>query len=69
VSVNEKITLLAELLEDKGECRFTELVVRSCSVMDIVCAFVAILEAVKIRMIIILQHRMFGDILIKPMER
>jgi len=65
VSVNEKITLLAELLEDKGECRFTELVVRSCSVMDIVCAFLAILEAVKIRMIIILQHRMFGDILIR----
>ena len=66
VSVNEKITLLSELLENKGECRFTDLVVRSCSVMDIVCAFLAILEAVKIRMIIILQHRMFGDILIRP---
>jgi segregation and condensation protein A len=66
VSVNEKITLLSELLENKGECRFTDLVGRSCSVMDIVCAFLAILEAVKIRMIIILQHRMFGDILIRP---
>ena len=66
VSVNEKITLLSELLENKGECRFTELVARSCSVMDIVCAFLAILEAVKVRMIVILQHRMFGDILIRP---
>jgi len=66
VSVNEKITLLSELLEDKGECRFTDLLAHSCSVMDIVCAFLAILEAVKIRMIIILQHRMFGDILIRP---
>jgi segregation and condensation protein A len=66
VSVNEKITLLSELLEDKGECRFTDLVSRSCSVMDIVCAFLAVLEAVKIRMIVILQHRMFGDILIRP---
>jgi len=66
VTVNEKITLLSELLENKGECRFTELIIRSSSVMDIVCAFLAILEAVKIRMIIILQHRMFGDILIKP---
>jgi len=69
VSVNEKITLLSELLENKGECRFTELVARSCSVMDVVCAFLAILEAVKIRMIVILQHRMFGDILIKPQAR
>jgi len=66
VSVNEKITLLSELLENKGECRFTELVGHPSSVMGIVCAFLAILEAVKIRMIIILQHRMFGDILIKP---
>ena len=70
VSVNEKLTLLSELLENKGECRFSELVVRSCSVMDVVCAFLAVLEGVKIRMIIILQHRMFGDILIrKCMER
>jgi segregation and condensation protein A len=66
VTVNEKITLLAELLENKGECRFTELIIRSRSVMDIVCSFLAVLEAVKVRMIIILQNRMFGDILIRP---
>jgi segregation and condensation protein A len=66
VSVNEKITLLSELLETKGECHFSELIVRSRSVMDIVCAFLAILESVKTRMIVILQNRMFGDILIKP---
>jgi segregation and condensation protein A len=66
VSVNEKITLLSELLENRGECFFTDLVVRSGSVLDIVCAFLAILEAVKIRMILIFQNRMFGDILIKP---
>ena len=66
VTVNEKTTLLAELLENKGECRFTELVMRSRSVMDIVCALLAVLEAVKIRMVVMFQHRMFGDILIKP---
>jgi len=69
VSVNEKITLLTELLETKGECNFTDLVVRSGSVMDIVCAFLAVLEAVKIRMVSIFQNRMFGDILIRPYER
>jgi segregation and condensation protein A len=66
VSVNEKLTLMTELLENKGQCLFTDLLVRSCSVMDIVCAFLAILEAVKIRMIVILQNRKFGDILIRP---
>ncbi|GHV93895.1 segregation and condensation protein A [Spirochaetia bacterium] len=66
VTVNEKVTLLAELLENKGECSFTDLIIRSGSVLDIVCAFLAVLESVKNRMIMIFQHRMFGDILIKP---
>lgn len=69
VSINEKIALMTELLESKGECSFTDLVVRSGSVMDIVCAFLAILEAVKFRMIAIYQNRMFGDIMIKPYEK
>jgi segregation and condensation protein A len=69
VSINEKITLLAELMESKGECSFSDLVIRNGSVMDIVCAFLAVLEAVKIRMISIFQNRMFGDILIKPYEK
>ncbi len=66
VSVNEKIALMTELLEDKGECTFADIVARKNSVMDIVCAFLAVLEAVKIRMIVIFQNTMFGDILIKP---
>ena len=66
VTTNEKIALLTELLENQGECAFTDLIVRSNSVMDIVCAFLAVLEAVKARMIMIFQNRMFGDILIRP---
>jgi segregation and condensation protein A len=65
ITVNEKTALLLELLEKNGECRLSDLVVRTQSVMDIVCALLAILEAVKIKMIVILQHRMFGDIVIK----
>jgi segregation and condensation protein A len=64
VTVNEKTTLLAEFLENKGECRFTELIIRP-GAMDIVCAFLAVLEAAKMRMIILFQNRMFGDILIR----
>ncbi|MDR2314103.1 MAG: segregation/condensation protein A [Spirochaetaceae bacterium] len=65
ISVNEKTALLAELLEKSRECRFTDLVARRGSVMDIICAFLALLEAVKSRMVTIYQNRMFGDILIK----
>ncbi len=66
VSINEKIALMEEFFESKGQCTFDELVARRGSTMDIVCAFLAILEAVKLRLASIYQNRMFGDILIKP---
>jgi segregation and condensation protein A len=65
VTVNEKTTLLNEFLENKGECRFTDLIIRS-GALDVVCSFLAVLEAAKLRMIVIYQNRLFGDILIKP---
>ncbi|UTC75464.1 segregation/condensation protein A [Treponema sp. OMZ 792] len=69
VSVNEKITLMNELLDQKGECMFTDLIVRKGNLMDVVCAFMAILEAVKFKMASIWQNRMFGDIKIRPWEQ
>ena len=68
ISVNEKITLMNELLEEKKECLFTELLTRSDNPMDVVCAFMAILEAVKFKMITIFQNRLFGDIKICARE-
>jgi len=65
VTVNEKTTLLAEFLENKGECLFTDLITRS-GALDVVCAFLAVLEAGKMRMIVLYQNRLFGDILIRP---
>ncbi|MDR2841837.1 MAG: segregation/condensation protein A [Spirochaetaceae bacterium] len=65
VSINEKITLIKELLETKGQFTFTELFVRHNSLLDVVCAFLAILEAVKLRIITIFQNRMWGDIQIR----
>ena len=66
ITVNEKISLIDELLENRGECTFTDLITREGSVMDIVCSFLAVLEAVKMHLILIFQNRMFADILIKP---
>ena len=62
ISVNEKITLMNELLDRKGECMFTDLITRKGNELDVVCAFMAILEAVKLKLADILQNKMFGDI-------
>jgi segregation and condensation protein A len=68
VSINEKISLINELLESKREFNFADLIVRADSVMDIACAFLAILETVKAKRIVIYQNRMFGDIRIRAAE-
>ncbi|MCR5613604.1 segregation and condensation protein A [Treponema sp.] len=68
ISVNEKITLMNELLENKGECMFTDLIIRRGNEMDVICAFMAILEAVKFKMACIYQSKLFGDIKIRKFE-
>lgn len=69
VSINEKITLIEELMREKGECVFEDVIVRHGSIMDIVCAFLAILEAVKLRMVCVYQHSFFGDIVLRAAGR
>jgi len=68
VSINEKITLIQELLDNKKECSFTDLIIHG-SLIEVVCAFLAVLEAVKLRMITIFQNRLWGDIQIRPAGR
>lgn len=65
VSINEKITLINEILDSRESFSFTDLITRPRSTMDVACAFLAILEAVKFRLISIFQHRLFGDIQIR----
>ena len=62
VSINEKLALVNEILDRQESFSFTDLITRPRSTMDVACAFLAILEAVKFRLITILQHRLFGDI-------
>ncbi len=68
VTVKEKTAYLLELLEDREEFPFLELIVNEHSPLDIICSFLAILEAVKTRLIRIYQHSLFGDILIRRRE-
>jgi segregation and condensation protein A len=68
VSVNEKLTLIRELLETRREFPFTDIIVRPDSIMDIICAFLAILESVKFKIIRIYQNNLFGDIMVRGHE-
>jgi segregation and condensation protein A len=68
VSVNEKITLIYELLDSSGEFMFTDLVIKKSSIMEVICSFLAVLELVKSALILVYQNKLFGDILIKERE-
>jgi len=68
VSTNEKLALMNELLETRKSFSFTDLITRPNSPLDVICAFLAILEAVKFRSIAIYQHKLFGDIVIRRRE-
>jgi segregation and condensation protein A len=65
ISINEKVVLIEELLDAKDSFMFTELITHKHSLLDIVCAFLAILESVKMKLIRVYQHRLFGDIQIR----
>ena len=62
VSVNEKVTLINELLEKKTEFYFNDLIINTDSIMEIICSFLAILEMAKSSNIAFFQNRLFGDI-------
>jgi len=62
ITPNEKIALMTEFLERRGECMFTDLITRKGNELDVICAFMAILEAVKLKLADIYQNKMFGDI-------
>jgi segregation and condensation protein A len=68
VTVNEKITLIYELLDSTGEFMFTDLVIKKSSIMEVICSFLAVLELVKSAVILVYQNKLFGDILIKERE-
>ncbi len=68
IPLAEKLALLGRLLESRGECFLTDLIVREGSLLDVVCAFMAVLEAVKFKTASIWQSRSFGDIKIRPYQ-
>lgn len=69
VTINEKITLINEMLEERTEFTFAELIARGRrTVLEIVCSLLAVLELAKSRTVVVQQNRMFGDIRIIKRE-
>ena len=69
VTINEKITLINEFLEDRVEFNFDDILVNPGSLMEVVSAFLAVLEMVKMGIIDVFQNRLFGDIKITVSSR
>ncbi len=66
-SIKEKITLIQEFLEDRIEFVFDDLIVNPGSILEVVSAFLAVLELARGGLIDVYQNRLFGDIRIKQM--
>lgn len=64
VSVNEKITLINELLESNERITISDIIIDFNNPLHIICSFMAILEATKHKMILIRQDVPDGEIYI-----
>ena len=62
VSVADKIAWLAELLEERRSVDFLEALGSLPGVADRIAAFLALLEMMRLGMVVALQHRQHGDI-------
>lgn len=68
VTINEKLTLIEELLALKDEFYFDELIKNRHSILEFVCSFLAILDSIKYRVLIVYQSKQNGTILLKRGE-
>lgn len=65
VTVNEKITLMNELFETVDVIHLMDVIIHPDEPLHVICAFMAILESTKFKMILIEQPDPFGDIIIR----
>ena len=63
VSEKEKLALMTELFEKKDQIMFSDLFVKRTP-EHIICAFLAVLEAVKDKIILVEQDKLFGDMIL-----
>lgn len=65
VSIGEKIQHLKDLIREKIEVKFHHLIAKAKNKVEVIVNFLAVLELLKQRHIVVTQEKMFGDINIK----
>lgn len=65
-SVSEKIEMLRQVLSQKPRQKFTELFSSATSRTEVVVTFLAMLELIRLRVLIVVQHSPFSEIEIEP---
>ena len=65
VSIQEKIQQIKDLVRDRIQFKFHEMVVKSKGKVEVIINFLAVLELLKQRHIVVVQEEMFGEINIK----
>lgn len=65
VTEQEKLALMFEMLETRESICFTDLFTKDSSPMHVICAFLALLDAVKDKSVLVEQDSSFSDIIIR----
>jgi segregation and condensation protein A len=68
ITIRQKIELIAEKLRQRGRATFNVLLGDRPSRLDIVVTFLAMLELIKLRLVLVHQEQLFGQIELEPAE-
>ena len=68
VSINEKIQHIQKLISEKLETSLAALLKDSKSKTEVIVTFLALLELIKQRVLVVEQNEMFGDVMIRKTE-
>jgi len=68
ITVAEKMDLIQRLLAEGGSVRFRDLLARAASRVEIIVSFLAVLELLKRKAVLVQQERLFGEIMILPAD-
>ena len=63
-TVDDKIIYIKKILEDKDSFNYFEIIKDGMPKLELICTFLAILELVKLGIVVVRQHIIFGDIYI-----
>ena len=64
--IEDKMSLIARTVAEEGELRFSQIMERATTRMEIIVSFMALLELIKIGTVLCVQDANFDDILILP---